>query len=88
MKERHKVQYTVRDIPEAADLRLRETAALEDISLNQAAVQALQRGLGLAEEPVRYRSLRQIVRPTDKVDRKGWGEALGAMDKIHPEDWK
>ena len=88
MKERHKVQYTVRDIPEATDIRLRETAALEDISLNQAAVRALERGLGLADEPVRYRSLSQIVRPTDKVDRKGWSEALRGMDKIHPEDWK
>lgn len=83
-----KVQYTVRDIPEAADLRLRETAAMEEISLNQAALRALERGLGLAEEPVRYRSLRQIVRPADKVDRKGWNEALGKMDAIHPEDWK
>ena len=82
------MQYTVRDIPEAADLRLRETAALEDISLNQAVVRALERGLGLAEEPVRYRSLRRLVRATDKVDRKGWAEALGAMDKVHPEDWK
>ena len=88
MKERQRVQYTVRDIPEAADLRLRETAAMEEISLNQAAVRALERGLGLAEEPVRYRSLRQIVRPADKVDRKGWVQALGGMDKIHPEDWK
>ena len=88
MKEMRKVQYTVRDIPEAADLRLRETAAMEEISLNQAALRALERGLGLAEEPVRYRSLRQIVRPTDKVDRKGWNEALGKMDTIHPEDWK
>jgi len=88
MKEMRKVQYTVRDIPEAADLRLRETAAMEEISLNQAALRALERGLGLAEEPVRYRSLRQIVRPADKVDRKGWNEALGKMDAIHPEDWK
>lgn len=88
MKERQKVQYTVRDVPEAIDVRVRETADLEGISLNQAVVQALQRGLGLADEPVRYRSLRGMVRATDKPDRKGWDEALGAMDKVHPEDWK
>lgn len=88
MKERHSSQYTVRDIPEAADLRLRETAALEGISLNQAVVRALERGVGLAGEPVRYRSLRRIVRPSDKVDRKGWSEALDSLDKINPEDWK
>lgn len=88
MKERHKVQYTVRDVPEAIDLRVRETADMEDISLNQAVVKALERGLGLAEEPVRYRSLRALVRPAEKLDRKGWNEALGSMDKVHPEDWK
>ncbi len=88
MKKIHKSQYTVRDIPEALDLRVREAAALEDISLNQAVVRALERGLGLAEEPVRYRSLRQLVRPSDKLDQKGWAEALDDMDKIHLEDWK
>ena len=88
MKERQRVQYTVRDISEVADLRLRETANMESISLNQAVLRALERGLGLAEAPVRYRSLRQIVRATDKVDRKGWSVALNSMDKIHPEDWE
>ena len=88
MNERRKAQYTVRDISPALDLRVREAAALEDISLNQAVVRALERGLGLAEEPVKYRSLHGIVRPTDKLDRKGWSEALGDMDRIHPEDWK
>ncbi|MEI6071029.1 MAG: hypothetical protein WCS31_04505 [Verrucomicrobiae bacterium] len=88
MNERHKAQYTVRDIPAALDLRVREAAALEDISLNQAVVRALERGLGLAEEPVKYRSLHGMVRPTDKLDRKGWSEVLADMDRIHPEDWK
>jgi len=88
MKEIRKIQYTVRDISEAADVRVRETAAAEDISLNQAVVNALERGLGLAGEPVRYRSLRGIIRPTDKVDRKAWAETLGSMDEVDPEDWK
>jgi len=88
MKERHSNQYTVRDIPEATDLRLRETATLEGISLNQAVVRALERGIGLTGETVRYRSLRRIVRPSDKVDRKGWSEALESLDKVNPEDWK
>jgi hypothetical protein len=88
MKERRKTQYTVRDVSEATDLRLREAAALEDISLNQAVLRALERGLGLAEEPVRYRSLRGLVRQTDKVDQKAWAAALESMDKVNPEDWK
>jgi len=51
-------------------------------------VRALERGVGLAGEPVRYRSLRRIVRPSDRVDRKGWSEALESLDKINPQDWK
>ena len=48
-----KTQYTIRDIPELTDSRLRETAAMEEISLNQAALQALQRGLGSGDQSVR-----------------------------------
>lgn len=89
MKKRHTTQYTVRDISKAADTRVRETAAMEHISLNHAILRALDRGLGLAEEPVRYRSLRKIVAGTrDKVDRKEWAGVLGSMDKVNPEDWK
>ncbi len=89
MKKRRTAQYTVRDISEAADSRVRETATMEDISLNQAVLRALDRGLGLAEEPVRYRSLGKIVAgASGKVDRKGWGDILGSMDKVNSEDWK
>ncbi|MFZ4776145.1 MAG: hypothetical protein ACOYM3_12310 [Terrimicrobiaceae bacterium] len=78
----------MRDVSEATDLRVRETAALEDISLNQAALRALERGLGLAEEPVRYRSLRKLVETGGKVDRKSWAGVLASQDKVNPEDWK
>ncbi len=88
MKKRHSIQYTVRDVSEATDLRVRETAALEDISLNQAALRALERGLGLAEEAVRYRSLRRLVETGGKVDRKSWAGVLATQDKVNPEDWK
>jgi len=89
MKKMRTTQYTVRDISEAADTRVRETAAMEDISLNHAVLRALDRGLGLAEEPVRYRSLGKIVAgASGKVDRKGWADILGSMDTVNPEDWK
>ena len=88
MKKMHSKQYTVREVSESVDLRLRETAALEDISLNQATLRALARGLGLSDEPVRYRSLRGVVKLGDKVDTKGWAKALASMDTVDPEDWK
>ena len=87
MSRRHSVQYTVRDIPEHADLRLRAVAAAEKISLNKAAVQALSRGLGLDAAGVRHRSLRGLLRKRKAPDRKAWARTLEAMDKIEEADW-
>ena len=83
-----KSQYTIRDIPESTDTRLRETAALEDISLNQATLRAIQRGLGTGEHAVRYRSVRDLLPTTGVVDMAGWTTVLSEMDRVNPEEWK
>ena len=88
MPKKTKTQYTIRDIPVVTDSRLRETAALEEISLNQAALQALQRGLGTGEQSVRYRSLHSLLQKKDEVDQASWRSALAEMDRVNPEDWK
>jgi hypothetical protein len=88
MKKKQKLQYTIRDVPKAADLRLREVAASEDLSLNEAAVRALERGLGLQGEPVIYRRLRHLVSPPSEIDRKAWEQSLAAMDQVDEEAWK
>lgn len=88
MKKKQKVQYTIRDIPESTDNRLREVAANLDISLNQAVVDALQRGLGVAGERVSYRRLGHLVSAPGELDRKAWNKTLSEMDQINPEDWK
>lgn len=88
MPRTRKTQYTIRDVPVTSDSRLREVAALEDISLNQAALRALERGLGISGEPIRYRSLRQMVPEKNSVDLPGWKAALAEMDRVNPEDWK
>ncbi|MCX6934864.1 MAG: hypothetical protein NTZ01_01500 [Verrucomicrobia bacterium] len=88
MRQKQKTQYTIRDVPEAADARLRETAAMEEISLNQAALQAMERGLGMGGQPVHYRSLRSLLNKPGEVDRASWAEALSQMDQVNPEDWK
>jgi hypothetical protein len=51
------MQYTLRGVPPAVDRALRDRAKREGISLNQAAVEALVRALGLGDSPVRHRSL-------------------------------
>ena len=88
MAKKSTVQYTVRDVPEDVDCRLRESATLEGVSLNQAALRALQRGLGMEREPVRYRNLRQMLAETPKVSTKAWRAVLEEMDTTNPEDWK
>jgi hypothetical protein len=88
MQKKFKTQYTIRDIPESTDSRLRETAALEEISLNQAALQALQRGLGTCDHSVRYRSLDSLLHKKDQVDHASWRSTLAEMDRVNPEDWK
>ncbi len=88
MRQKRKVQYTVRDLSEAADVRLRETASSEGISLNEAVLRTLDRGLGLTGEPVRYRDLRGLVKGAGKVDRKSWTKVIADLDRVHPEDWK
>ena len=52
MKKRH-LQYTMRGVGERADRVLRETALREGKSLNEVALSALDKGLGLGSEPVR-----------------------------------
>jgi len=89
IKKKSKIQHTIRDVPEAVDSWLREKAALEQISLNQAALQAMERGLGMAGHPtIRYRSLRSILQKPEDVDQASWTEALSQMDQVNPEDWK
>ncbi len=88
MNEKQPAQYTVRDVPAEVDIRLREAAALEDVSLNQAALRALARGLGVDGTPVRYRALGDIVRRAPKTGVKPWRSALSEQDKVNPADWR
>jgi hypothetical protein len=59
-----------------------------NISLNQAALQALERGLGQDGSQVKYRSLRSLVSPAKEIDRIDWNKTLAEMDQVHPDDWK
>lgn len=80
------MQYTIRDIPPHVDRALRERSAREGKSLNEAAIEALERGLGLEGQPVRRRDLSGIagswVRDRE-VDR-----ALDDQRRIDPDLWR
>ena len=88
MEKKPTIQYTVRDAPEEVDGLLRESATLEGVSLNQATLRALERGLGTKQQPVRYRILSQMIFQTPKACTKAWRAALEEQDQMNPEDWK
>jgi len=88
MEKKPTIQYTVRDVPEEVDGLLRESATMEGVSLNQATLRALERGLGSERQPVRYRTVRQMLAQTPKASTKAWRAALEEQDQTNPEDWK
>ena len=84
--KKHAIQYTIRNVPERTDQRLREAAAEYGTSLNAAAVAALSRGAGLSDDDVLHHDLDDLVGTwvqDDACDR-----ALQAMDAVDEEVWK
>jgi hypothetical protein len=55
------MQYTLREIPPPVDAELRRRAKAEGKSLNTVAIEALIRGAGLGETPLRQRDLSDIA---------------------------
>jgi len=78
-------QYTIREVPERMDGRLREAAARYGTSLNETALAALSRGLGMEAEPVIYRDLDDLIGTWVQDD--GFDKALEAMDRVDAEMW-
>lgn len=57
MKSKGSVQYTIRQVPAHLDRSLRRRSKEAGQSLNEAAIEALSRGLGLAEVPLQHHDL-------------------------------
>lgn len=80
------MQYTIRGVPEALDTALRQRARSARKSLNEAAIDALAEGAGLAANHHKRRSLADIA-GTWKPD-KGIEAALAAQDEVDEDLWK
>lgn len=85
MHTRH-IQYTIRNVSERADQRLREQAALYGKSINQAALEALEKGLDLAPEQVTHHDLDDLA--GSWVEDKAFDRAVKDMRKIDRKMWK
>ena len=79
-------QYTIRKVPASVDRMLRERARTEGKSLNEAAIEALQAGLGLSEESVEFDDLDDLI-GTWQHD-PDTDQALADQDVVDPELWR
>jgi plasmid stability protein len=80
------MQYTVRSVPKSVDEALRRRARTEGRSLNEVAIEALAKGLGLGAEPVIQRDLSDIA---GTWKRDATIEAgLAAQDEVDETLWK
>jgi hypothetical protein len=80
------MQYTLRNIPKHIDAEVRRRAHEQRKSMNQALLDALARGVGLAGEAQRQRDLRDIA-GTWKKDPL-FDQAIAEQDKIDEALWK
>ena len=80
------MQYTIRNIPEALDDRLRERAREERTSLNDVVVRLLARALGLSEETTRHRDLSDLVGAWQ--NDPAIEAALLDQDTVDPDLWR
>ena len=79
-------QYTIRRVPPRLDQELRRRAHDEHRSLNEVALRALERGLGLAEEAPRHHDLDDLAGTW--VEDPEFDRAIEAMDQVDPELWR
>ena len=84
MNKEH-IQYTIRKIPHRVDRELRRRADKERRSLNEVVIRALERGLDLADMPIRHHDLDDLIGTW--VEDPEFDQAIEAMDQVDPELW-
>ena len=80
------MQYTIRGIPPAVDAALRERARAQGKSLNEAAIDALAEGAGVARTPRKRRKLDDIAGTWNS--EKATDAALLAHHMIDEDLWR
>jgi hypothetical protein len=80
------MQYTIRGVPSAVDTALRQRARATGKSLNEATIDALSEGSGMAGAPRRRRSLADIA--DTWISEKSVEDALAEQDRIDPALWR
>jgi hypothetical protein len=80
------MQYTLREIPPIVDMELRRRAKTEGKSLNTVAIEALIRGSGLGESPIRQRDLGDVAGTWHEDG--DFDQAVADQDRVDERLWK
>ena len=79
-------QMTLRQIPDKVNRKLREMARKEAKSLNRVALEALEKGLGIAEEPVEYHDLDALAGTW--IEDAEFDKVIAEMDRVDEGFWE
>ncbi len=80
------MRYTIRGIPPAVDVALRERARVSGKSLNEVAIEALAEGVGVADAPRKWRNLDDIAGSWKASS--AFDDAIDAQDQVDEDLWK
>ena len=80
------MQYTLRNVPDFLDRLLRRRAREKGASLNDVLLDALARGAGVVDGPVKHRNLRDLA-GTWQED-PDFDRALGEQDQVDEALWR
>lgn len=79
-------QLTVRRVPENVDRKLHEVARTEGKSLNRVVIEAIERGLGVADEVIERHDLDDLAGTW--VDDPEFDRVIEEMDRVDAEQWR
>jgi len=86
MKKKQSLQYTVRQVPEEVDAKLRELAVKEECSLNYVVLDALSNAVGAKDQPPVFHDLDALV--GSWVEDEAFEQAIDAVERVDKELWK
>jgi hypothetical protein len=81
-------QVTVRRIDESWVAKAKAEAVAKGVSMNQILVDALGKGLGVSDEPVRKNNLDRFSGDSPEEFGEEWEESMKVFNQIDPELWK
>ncbi len=79
-------QYTIRNVPDVVDRELRELARGRGLSLNQAAIDAIGRGLGVSAQASQYHDLDDLIGTWKQEE--AFDQAIEEQDEVELDQWR